>query len=685
MTVLLLAIALTAVCPQAPMEGDAAAHRNLMPVPASVEFAQGKLTIDGSLRIELPDGAETRLHKAATRLLYRLTQQTGILFIPGYDGIEGAGTVLRIEVDAASALVPSLADDESYRLTVGASGATLSAATTTGALRGIETFLQLVEPGGEGFAIPFVNIEDRPRFRWRGLLLDSCRHWLPPEAVHRTLEAMASVKLNVLHWHLSEDQGFRVECKTFPRLHRLGSDGLYYTHEQIREVIEHAADLGIRVVPEFDMPGHATAWFVGHPELASAPGPYEISREWGVLLPVMDPTREEVYAFIDAFVGEMAALFPDEYFHIGGDEVEEDHWLQNPAIRKFMSANGLADCPALQAHFNRRLLAILQKHGKRMVGWDEIFHPDLPTDIVVQSWRGSESLAEGTRKGYQGILSNGYYIDLFYHAGDHYAVDPLAKASGLTAEEKARILGGEACMWGELLTPELLDSRTWPRAAAVAERLWSPATVTDVDDMYRRLEIQSARLEQMGLNVRCFTRTFLERLAGPGVPTAGLELLAEAVEPVKGYRRHRSKPYRSYTPLNRFVDAVPAESFAARAFVSDARRMVSSREERPAIEASVEAFLKRLAGNHAGIAPLLESREALREIIPLSMGISLQAQAGLKAVELIVSGEQPSEAMRALFEELLKEPEEGPAPEHEMQSAILPGIRVLVKEALNNR
>ena len=241
--------------------------------------------------------------------------------------------------------MPSPNEDESYRLTINNKGAVLSAATTIGALRGIETFLQLVEPGEDGFSVPFVAIEDKPRFPWRGLLLDSGRHWLPPDVVHRTLEAMATVKLNVLHWHLSEDQGFRVECKTYPLLHRLGSDGRYYTQEEIRRVIEHAADLGIRVVPEFDMPGHSTAWFVGYPELASAPGPYEISRDWGVLLPVMDPTREEVYSFIDTFVAAMAALFPDEYFHIGGDEVEEAHWLGNTAIREYMAANGLPTAP----------------------------------------------------------------------------------------------------------------------------------------------------------------------------------------------------------------------------------------------------------------------------------------------------------------------------------------------------
>jgi hexosaminidase len=231
---------------------------------------------------------------------------------------------------------------------------------------------------------------------------------------------------------------------------------------------------------------------VGYPELGSAPGPFEIARHWGVIDNCLDPTREEVYTFLDAFLGEMAALFPDPYFHIGGDEVNGKQWKANARIQEFMRARKMATQHDLQAYFNQRVLTILRKHGKKMLGWDEILHPGLPRDIIVHSWRGQKSLAQAATQGYQGILSWGYYLDLMQHAADHYAVDPLAReTAGLTAEEQRRVLGGEACMWAEYITAENVENRVWPRAAAVAERLWSPAAVTNVNSMYQRLEAVS--------------------------------------------------------------------------------------------------------------------------------------------------------------------------------------------------
>ena len=196
--------------------------------------------------------------------------------------------------------------------------------------------LQLLDSGREGYYLPAVSIEDRPRFPWRGLMIDIGRRWQPMEVIKRNLDGMAAIKLNVLHLHITEDQGFRVECKKFPELHRMGSDGNFYTQDQMREIIEYARMRGIRVVPEFDMPGHTTSWFVSHPELASKPGPYQIERKWGIFEPVLDPTNERVYELLDGFLGEMAALFPDEFLHIGGDEVEAHHWKESAKIQAFM-------------------------------------------------------------------------------------------------------------------------------------------------------------------------------------------------------------------------------------------------------------------------------------------------------------------------------------------------------------
>src|SRR5262249_47529785 len=283
---------------------------------------------------------------------------------------------LTVNVERAAKEVPELGEDESYLLAVDASGAKLTSPTTLGAMHGLQTFLQLVEVGPTGFAVPAITIKDQPRFPWRGMLIDVSRHFIPLDTLKRNLDPMGAVKMNMLHWHLSDDQGFRVESKTFPKLHELGSDGLYYTQDQVRDLIAYAADRGIRVVPEFDMPGHSTSWFVGYPELASAPGPYTIERKWGIFDPAIDPTREENYHFLDKFIGEMAKLFPDQYFHIGGDEVNGKQWSTNPKIKEFIRAHGMKDNEDLQAHFNTRLQKIVGKHGKIMLGWDEILHPD---------------------------------------------------------------------------------------------------------------------------------------------------------------------------------------------------------------------------------------------------------------------------------------------------------------------
>ncbi len=244
-------------------------------MPQKVELAAGKLAIDAGFTIAPTGPCDARLESAVRRFRARIARQTGIPLSAN----QPAGPTepkLRVECDANGPEYPTLGEDESYTLDVTAQGAHLRASTIDGALHGLETFAQLIEPGASGFGVSAIHIEDRPRFPWRGLLLDVARHWMPVEVVKRNLDAMAAVKLNVFHWHLSDDQGFRVESKRFPKLQELGSDGLYYTQAEIRDVVAYARDRGIRVLPEFDMPGHVTSWLVGYPELASAPGPYEI-------------------------------------------------------------------------------------------------------------------------------------------------------------------------------------------------------------------------------------------------------------------------------------------------------------------------------------------------------------------------------------------------------------------------
>ena len=600
---------------------------DLMPVPAQIRMGEGRLRIDRNFSfIQLSGYREPRLDAAAARLVEYVSRKTGIPMNPGVAG-QMPSPALIVYCDHASAPVQTAREDESYRLIVTPMGAKLDAPNPLGALRGMATFLQLVELDANGFSVPAVTIEDHPRFAWRGLMLDVARHWMPLPDVERTLDAMAAVKLNVFHWHLSENQGFRIESKLFPKLQELGSDGDYYTQDQVREVIAYARDRGIRVIPEFDMPGHTTAWFVGYPELASAPGPYQIERQWGVFDPAMDPTREETYQFLDAFIGEMAALFPDEYFHIGGDEVNGKQWDANPRIRQFMQAHQIKDDEELQAYFTRRVQTLVAKHGKKMIGWDEILTPDMPHDILVQSWRGPKALAAAARQGVSGILSNGYYLDLYYSAARHYAVDPLGgEAAGLSDEQKKLVLGGEACMWSEFVTPEVLDLRLWPRLAAIAERLWSPENVNDAADMYRRLPVVSRDLEWIGARHISNYDRMLERAAAGG-PVDPVRVLAGVVEQVKDYARGDARPYTSFTPLNRLVDMVQP-------FGRDAQRFSALVDHlEPEDYPVIREWLTLWRDNDARLAPVMAHSALLAENAEISKDLSAIAAAGLQALE----------------------------------------------------
>ena len=317
-----------------PAKGQTERPLYLMPVPSSVQIGVGQLPIDSSFSLGFTGYTEPRLDRAAQRFLRRLSRQTGIPIVAKPS--VAAKALLVIHADHASKEIQELGEDESYILEVSSKGAKISAPTPLGVLHGLQSFLQLVEVSPDGFAAPAVTINDKPRFPWRGLMIDSARHFIPLDVIKRNIDGMEAVKMNVFHWHLSDNQGFRVESKKFPKLQEMGSDGLYYSQDEVRDLIAYARDRGIRVVPEFDVPGHSTAWFVGYPELASAPGPYEIERKWGVFDPAIDPTNEKVYKFLDPLFEEMAKLFPDHFFHVGGDEVNGKQWDANPKIQQFI-------------------------------------------------------------------------------------------------------------------------------------------------------------------------------------------------------------------------------------------------------------------------------------------------------------------------------------------------------------
>jgi hexosaminidase len=618
---------------------------NLMPMPSFVQAGVGQLPVDRSFSVAITGSRDATLERGVQRFVAELSRQTGMFL--NQKPVGSAHPTLLIHAGHGSEKVQRLGDDESYELVINPSGAKLTAPTPLGVLHGLQTFLQLVEPTTNGFAAPVVTIKDQPRFPWRGLLIDVGRHFIPLNVLKRNLDGMAAVKMNVLHWHLYDNEGFRVESKRFPKLQEAGSDGLYYTQDEIREFVAYARDRGIRVVPEFEMPGHSRSLFAGYPELASGPGPYTIDP--GGADAVMDPTREETYQFIDKFIDEMAKLFPDDYFHIGGDEVNGHQWDTNPKIQAFIHAHGRKNNQDLQAYFNQRLQKILSKHHKIMMGWDEVLHPDLPKTVVVQSWRGQQSLATAAQQGYSGLLSFGYYLDLMWPASRHYAVDPMSgAAASLNPGEKRRILGGEACMWSEWVTPENVDSRIWPRNAAIAERLWSPPEVQDPGSMYSRLAELSWRLEWLGLTHRSALIPALHRMAGTD-DVAALRTLAVIVEPVKDYTRMDSlkTTWDFRGPLNRLVDVARPESDQARHFRDSVQAYIGSGYTNRAAEGEIRTLLAAWRDNDAKLRPLLEQSFLLHELAPLSEDLATLGVAGLFALDHHDNSAPPPESWRA--------------------------------------
>jgi len=645
----------------------------IIPIPVKVVQGSGQLIVEHGVRVVFEGYKESRLERAQERFAATLSREMGILEV-AHQSLEPATLV--IKTAGHSQAIQQLGEDESYHLEIKTTGALLTAPNPLGILHGLQTFLQLVHSTPEGFAVAVVSIDDKPRFPWRGLMIDTGRHFMPLGVIRENLNEMEAVKMNVFHWHLSEDQGFRVESKTFPLLQAKGSDGLYYTQDQVRDILAYARDRGIRVVPEFDMPGHATSWFVGYPDLASGKGPYQIERHWGIFDPAMDPTRESTYQFLDQFIEEMTALFPDVYFHIGGDECNGKEWDANPRIQAYMRSHQLADNAALQAYFTSRVQALVTKHHKITVGWDEVLQPNTPHDVVIQSWRGQDSLAEAARRGYRGILSAGYYINLNQSAADHYAVDPFANGKvPLSPEQASRILGGEATMWTEFATPENISSRIWPRTAAIAERLWSAQNVNNIDSMYQRLGILSQKLAIYDLSYRSNETQMLNRLADYKDSTA-LTVLASVVQPPRDYAREDLKSYDAFSPLNRLVDTVPPESNRAREFKEIATRITKGTAS-PRDWQTARYWLTLWRDNDVALKPILANSDLTIELAPLSHNVSETAMIGLLALDALENHlpEAPETIEQQVVE--LKELEK---PQAVLLNMVVPGVKILLEK-----
>ena len=612
-----------------------------MPKPVSVSENGQRMNVDNNFSVAITGNPGSRVYKAASSALRRLDNRTGTFFRQGHITAADQNPAASLVINVGRPAEIRLGEDESYKLSVNSSQIKLSAPTDIGAIYGLETLLQLLSADGNGYFFPGVDIQDKPRFPWRGMLIDVCLHWMPMDVILRNIDLMTSVKMNVLHLHLSEDQMFGVESKVFPRLHEVGAEGNYFTQEEIKKIIAYADQHGMRVVPEFDVPGHCTSMLRAYPELAAVKREYELQRYFGVFDPALDVTKPYTYEFLDKLFGEMAALFPDEYFHIGGDENTGEDWKRSPSIAQYMKDNQMTDYRQLQTEFMKKLLPIVQKHGKKMMGWDEILYPGVPKDIMIQSWRGHESLFDGARQGYTGLLSTGYYIDLIQPTDFHYLNDPVPASANLTEAEKKLIVGGEATMWTEHVTPETVDSRIWPRTAAIAERLWSEQSVNDVDDMYRRLDGISLQLDGLGSTHLKNKEVLLRRLSA-GYDTRVLETLVDVIEPLKIYQRNAGDTmYTVFSPYTKIADVATPDQAVARLFRKDVSGWINARDAEQ--EKRITENLMRWRDNHPEFLKLVQRSPQLSEAIVLSENLSAISVIGLEAMRRI-KGKQKSDA-----------------------------------------
>ncbi|TXE06593.1 family 20 glycosylhydrolase [Gelidibacter salicanalis] len=609
-------------------QNQVTSNLNVMPWPKELSEQPGRFHIDSTMTISITSETHGRVHMAATNFLRRLSMRTGVFLEEGFP-LPGKSANIQIAFNKVATL--GVETDESYTLEVTDDLVTISSNTDVGAMNGLQTLLQLTQNTADSYYFPGIKITDAPRFVWRGLMIDVARHFQPVGVLKRNLEAMAAVKLNVFHWHLTDDQGFRVESKVYPKLHELASDGLYYTQEQIKDVVAYADALGIRVIPEFDVPGHASAILTAYPELGSKDGyEYAIERYSGVFDPTLNPTKAITYEFLQNLFSEMVPLFPDVYFHIGGDENEGKHWDENQDIQAFKNKHHLKTNHELQTYFNIKVEKILNNLDKKMMGWDEIMTPNMPTTTVIHSWRGANeglgqggSLIDAAKKGYQTVLSNGFYIDRLQSVESHYLVDPIGEVT-LTDAERRRILGGEATMWSELVTPMTIDSRIWPRTAAIAERFWSQPEITDVANMKKRLQQVSFTLEELGLT-HIKNRDVILRSMTNNQDISALITLSKICEPLKVYSRNKDGiEYKTYSSFTLFADACVVDAEDAEPFNKAVDSYISN--SNGTTDKNVLMYLNKWATNHEGfktlsknpkISPLYEMSENLSEIAGL--------------------------------------------------------------------
>ncbi len=510
------------------------ADLHLTPWPAAVEPARGALPLTALGRIAVSDPADAEVRALAqyTADLFRLYGSRDLTVSAGPVTTPSAGSVSLLLRKGEARGHP-----EQYVLEVTPQAVSVSASSHAGLFYGLQTLRQLLPPSGASpRVLPAVRIEDVPRFAYRGMHLDVGRHFFPVEFVKRYIDLMSMYKINTFHWHLTEDQGWRIEIEKYPRLAEVGGcrnetileknfdpyvgDGIpycgFYSKDEIREVVAHARSRYVTVIPEIEMPGHSLAALAAYPEYGCTPGPFEVATTWGVHDDIYCPT-EETFAFLQDVLTEVMELFPGRYIHIGGDEAPKTRWEQSEIAQEIIRREGLADEHELQSYFVSRIEQFLLQHDRRLIGWDEILEGGLAPEATVMSWRGTVGGIEAAKQGHDVIMTPWSHVYFDYYQGDPtyeplaiggftplehvYSFEPVPEE--LTPTEARHVLGAQGNVWTEYMkTADYVEYMVFPRLLALAEVVWSPKSIRNWEHFVTRLPHQFRLLDRLNVNYR---------------------------------------------------------------------------------------------------------------------------------------------------------------------------------------
>ncbi|MGH7466686.1 MAG: beta-N-acetylhexosaminidase [Longimicrobiales bacterium] len=524
---ILLALGLGCARPPGPSRVTTAAYP-LIPFPAQLRVHGDRLSVRGPLGVTVPGSASAQLREALSAWTASVTYETGLEVRAT---AQAAGTPIQLRLEPSASANP-----EGYRLSITPSAIQIDAPAEAGLYYGLQTLRQLLPKTGEPTVLRALEITDAPRFVYRGMHLDVARHFFPVAFIKKYLDVMALYKLNTFHWHLTEDQGWRLEIRQYPRLTEVGGcrqetmvaknfnpyvgDGSrycgFYTQAEAREIVEYARARFITVIPEIEMPGHAVAALAAYPEFACTPGPFEVGTRWGVYDDVFCP-KEETFRFLEDVLNEVTQIFPSRYVHIGGDEVPKKRWQESELAQSVIRRENLKDEHELQSYFIRRVEQMLHARQRRLIGWDEILEGGLAPDATVMSWRGTAGGVAAAREGHDVIMSPNSHLYFDHYQGSPQS-EPLAIGGNsplekvysyepqppeLTAAEARHILGAQANVWTEYIkTSDHVEYMVFPRLLALSEVVWSPKELRDWDSFRGRLPAQLRRLDRLGVRYR---------------------------------------------------------------------------------------------------------------------------------------------------------------------------------------